>query len=111
MYCKECGAQLHHKAVVCVRCGCAVHNGYNRNNTFGRRMSDDPNISQYNGLLTLLLAIFVGYLGVHSFYTGKIGIGIAQLFTVGGCGIWVLVDIIMLATESFHDGEGKLVQI
>lgn len=58
-------------------------------------------------LTTLLLAIFLGGLGVHRFYTGHTGIGIAQLVTLGGCGIWSLIDIIMIATGSFKDAEGN----
>ena len=58
-------------------------------------------------LVTLLLAIFVGGLGVHRFYVGKIGTGIVMLLTVGGCGIWSLVDIIMIATGSFTDAQGQ----
>ena len=56
---------------------------------------------------TLLLAIFVGAFGVHRFYTGHTGIGIAQLLTFGGCGIWTLYDIVMIATGSFKDANGN----
>lgn len=58
-------------------------------------------------LVTLLLCIFLGYFGVHRFYTKQIGIGILQLITGGGCGIWWLIDIIMIVTDSYRDGNGK----
>lgn len=58
-------------------------------------------------LVTLLLAIFLGNLGVHRFYVGKIGTGILMLLTIGACGIWTLVDIIMIATSSFTDANGQ----
>ena len=61
---------------------------------------------QKDWLITLLLCIFVGYLGVHSFYTGKIVFGVIQLLTLGGCGIWTLVDLIMIITDNYRDSNG-----
>jgi TM2 domain-containing membrane protein YozV len=58
-------------------------------------------------LTTLLLCLFLGGLGVHRFYTGKTGSGIAQLLTLGGCGIWALVDLIMIATGKYVDAAGR----
>ena len=56
---------------------------------------------------TLMLCFFLGGFGVHRFYVGKTGTGIAQLFTFGGLGIWALIDFVMIATGSFTDAEGK----
>ena len=57
--------------------------------------------------VALLLAIFLGQLGAHRFYTGKTGSGIAMLFTFGGCGIWSLIDTVVIATGGFVDGDGR----
>lgn len=63
--------------------------------------------SEKDWLVTLLLSLFLGTLGIHRFYVGKTGTGILQLITVGGCGIWTLVDIIMIATGKFTDKDGN----
>lgn len=54
-----------------------------------------------------LLCFFIGALGVHRFYLGYTGIGLAQLFTCGGCGIWALIDFIMILTDSLKDSSGR----
>jgi hypothetical protein len=58
-------------------------------------------------LTALLLSIFLGQLGVDRFYLGYIGLGVLKLLTGGGCGIWWLVDVIMIATDSLKDAQGR----
>lgn len=57
-------------------------------------------------IVSILLSFFVGYLGVDRFYLGNIGLGIAKLLTFGGCGIWALIDFILIAMRKVTDNEG-----
>jgi TM2 domain-containing membrane protein YozV len=54
-----------------------------------------------------ILACLLGYLGVHRFMAGKIGTGVAMLLTIGGVGIWALIDVIMIGLGNFKDKEGR----
>ena len=58
-------------------------------------------------LVALLLAIFVGVLGIHRFYLGYTGIGIIQILTAGGCGIWALIDLILIAVGKLGPADGS----
>lgn len=65
-------------------------------------------VSDRSRLAAALLCFFVGVLGVHRFYVGKVGTGILQLVTVGGLGIWALVDLILILVGSFRDKQERL---
>ena len=54
----------------------------------------------------LILSLLLGWLGVDRFYAGHIGLGVLKLLTLGGCGIWSLIDIILVATGKFSDADG-----
>ena len=66
-------------------------------------------ISPRSRLVALLFCILLGFLGVHRFYVGKIGTGILMLVTIGGLGIWQLIDLILIAVGSFRDKENRRV--
>ena len=100
MYCSNCGAEINDNAVVCVKCGCAVN----------KQIPVVINGSSKDWLVTLLLCFFTGCLGIHRFYVGKTGTGIVQLLTAGGCGIWALIDFIVIIMGNFTDAEGKFIK-
>jgi TM2 domain-containing membrane protein YozV len=64
-------------------------------------------MSEKRILPAFLLCFFLGVFGAHRFYAGKIGTGILQLVTLGGLGIWALIDFIMIVIGSFTDKEGN----
>lgn len=93
MFCTNCGSEINDEAVICPKCGCAVEN---------------PNEEEKKSfVIAFILNWFLGVFGAHRFYTGYIGIGIAQLLTLGGCGIWALVDLICMGFNNYKDANGK----
>ena len=67
-------------------------------------------MSEKNWVVTLLLCIFLGGLGAHRFYVGKIGTGIIYLLSGGLLGIGWLVDLILILVGNFKDREGKVLK-
>jgi hypothetical protein len=65
-----------------------------------------PPISNKSFLTAWLLSLLVGVLGVDRFYLGKVGTGILKLVTLGGFGIWALVDLILILTNKMRDKQG-----
>ncbi len=57
----------------------------------------------------LALAVCLGPFGAHRFYVGKTGTAALMLVTLGGLGIWYLYDVILVATGSFSDAQGRAV--
>ncbi|HYB02316.1 MAG TPA: TM2 domain-containing protein [Ktedonobacteraceae bacterium] len=72
--------------------------------SYNRPLDQQPVVGgSRSWMTTAFLCLFLGWLGVHRFYTGHIFTGLLQLFTFGGFGIWVLVDLVMIYTDSFRD--------
>ena len=65
-------------------------------------------VSDKTWMMTLLLCLFAGTIGVHRFYVGKVGTGVLQLVTFGGFGIWALVDLVLIIVGTFRDKEERL---
>ena len=122
MYCKNCGNELNENAVACMNCGFAKGNGNRFCANCGSEVNPGAAIcvkcgaavqaaSVANGdekskLVAVLLAFFLGSIGIHDFYLGYTKYGIIKIVLtvctgVGG-GIWALIDFIRLLTGSLH---------
>lgn len=69
-------------------------------------MSHAPQQAPKSFTTALLLSFFLGGLGVDRFYLGYTGLGVAKLLTIGGCGIWSLIDFIMIAMRKVPAADG-----
>ena len=99
-FCPKCGAPVEDSATFCPKCGTSLQ-------AQPASPLDSKVPSDGRWLIALLLCFFLGCLGIHRFYVGKTGSGIEMLLTCGGCGIWALVDFIMILVNSFTDKDGR----
>ena len=100
-YCSHCGAEVAEDAAFCSKCGSSLYD------TFGE---SDTAVSDKDWLATFLLCWFLGIWGIHRFYVGRTGSAIAMILTLGGLGIWVLVDWIIILCGDFKDKDGKVIK-
>lgn len=109
-FCSKCGKQLEDNATVCSACGATVASAQaeaprqqpvivnieNSNTNSNTNINPNAMKKEKNKWVALLLLIFLGAVGGHKFYEGKIGMGILYIFTVGFFGIGCIIDFFSL---------------
>jgi len=95
MFCSSCGGIIKKDAATCPICGTAL--------------KTQNTVTLSNWTIVLLLSLFLGSFGADRFYVGKIGTGILKLLTLGGCGIWSLIDLILVLAGRFKDKDGNYI--
>lgn len=94
-FCSNCGQETPPGAIVCVNCG----------GQFARAAGEKELP------LAILLSMFLGTFGVDRFYLGYTGLGVLKLVTLGGCGIWAVIDLVLLVLRKIPDAEGHPLRV
>ena len=93
MQCAHCNAEVSPQAMACPSCGHPA-----------------AGTSPKDKATAAILCFFLGGLGIHRFYVGKPWTGILMIVTLGGLGIWTLIDFIRILCGSFSDGQGRKIR-
>lgn len=133
MFCSNCGADAGNESI-CPNCGntvlqerqyvpqqCApqqmptiiinnANTNVNKNENTNVGAGSVNSVSPKSKTVALILAIFLGYLGIHRFYVGKVGSGIIWFITAGFFAIGWIYDIIKILSGTFTDGAGLVIR-
>ena len=110
IFCSSCGTVIKKDIKFCPNCGKSP-DSISRHEPFEPvvSLSEQREKREQRWLICLLLCIFLGGFGAHRFYTGKIGTAILMILTLGGFGIWYIIDIITIAVGKFRDENGNYI--
>lgn len=106
--CPQCNAACDDSAAFCPSCGFAFAPAQPPiyQNIVINTPVVYPMISVKSRWAAFFLCLFLGVIGIHRFYVGKVGTGILWLFTGGCFGIGALIDLIVIACGGFRDYSG-----
>ncbi len=108
--CLHCGAKVGVRAKFCAKCGNEI--AVSQKSVLKKSKSSTSAIkNKKSPVTTLVLCLILGVFGAHRFYVGKKGTGLLMLITIGGFGIWALVDLITIVNNKFDDKQGNLLQL
>ncbi len=119
MFCRKCGKEIPDGSAFCSFCGASadgtaeqqkqqpvIVNVVNTNTNTNQNINGGPAYAYKSKWAAFFLCFFLGELGVHRFYVGKVGTGILWLFTFGLLGIGWLFDLLRILFGAFHDKLG-----
>ncbi|WP_076003521.1 TM2 domain-containing protein [Dehalogenimonas formicexedens] len=123
-FCARCGTEISETAKFCKKCGTMVANPITEQSQPPTQLAQNievnrnPPTTQFSPKSKIaagLLGIFLGGLGIHRFYLGYTGFGIAQIavtvVTLGIGGIWGFIEGILILTGTFKkDAKGLLLK-
>ncbi len=96
--CRSCDAQISVLAEICPSCGVRQYDS---------TAVSPTEVSEKRIVPAAILSFIFGFVGAHRFYVGRPKTAILQLLTLGGLGIWALIDFVLIVTGEFRDGEGR----
>lgn len=110
MFCPYCGATIQNDSIYCRNCGRQVAYQYSVSQSppqsSNQSYSNNATAQGRDWTVAILLSYFLGALGVDRFYLGYTGLGILKLLTCGGCGLWAIIDFILIGINSIKDVNG-----